>query len=38
VTRFRALKYAGSALLVIVALDLVATAATLALGYRVLKP
>ena len=31
-------KFAGSALLVVIALDLVATAATLALGYRVLKP
>jgi hypothetical protein len=41
VTRFRALKVAkvaGTALIVVIALDLVATAATLAIGYKVMKP
>ena len=43
-TRFRALKiskvakFAGTALIVVIALDLVATAATLAIGYKVMKP
>jgi hypothetical protein len=31
-------KRAGAALLIVVALDVVATAATLALGYKVLRP
>ena len=40
-TRLRALKvarFAGTALIVVIALDLVATAATLAIGYKVMKP
>ena len=37
-TRNRLFKYAGGAFLIVVALDLIATAATLALGVRLIKP
>ena len=37
-TKTRLFKYAGGALLAVVALDLIATAATLALGVRLIKP
>jgi len=36
-TRARILKYAGGALVAIVAFDLIATAATLAFGWEVLR-